>query len=135
MTSRAAITAVQDRSAVNIAAAAAGLVLIVGDGAGAVAREVASKARVLGAIGEVKNTEKALTSHGSTIPDFKNSRQVGEIKDTKRLSDSSQLRAQREHLQAAGREHVVVTGTNTKVSSTVEQQSTLVRRDDLGPKR
>ena len=132
---KGAITAVQDPSSVNIAAAAVGLVPIVGDGAGAMARGVASEARVLGAIGEVKNTEKALTSHGVTIPDFKNSRQVGEIKDTKRLSDSSQLRAQREHAQATGREHVVVTGTNTKVSSSVERQSTIVRRDDLGPKR
>ncbi|WP_428993395.1 putative toxin [Stenotrophomonas maltophilia] len=132
---KGAITAVQDPSAVNIAAAAVGLVPIVGDGAGTMARGVASEARVLGAIGEVKNTEKALTSHGATIPDFKDSRQVGEIKDTKRLSDSSQLRAQREHAQATGREHVVVTGTNTKVSSTVERQSSIVRRDDLGPKR
>ncbi|AWH46758.1 hypothetical protein C1926_17910 [Stenotrophomonas sp. ZAC14A_NAIMI4_1] len=132
---KGAITAVQDPSAINIAAAAVGLVPIVGDGAGAMARGVASEVRVLGAIGEVKNTDKALTSHGVTIPDFENSRQVGEIKDTKRLSDSSQLRAQREHAQATGREHVVVTGTNTKVSSTVERQSTVVRRDDLGPKR
>lgn len=132
---KGATTAIQDPSAVNIAAAAVGLVPIVGDGAGAMARGVASEARVLGAIGEVKNTEKVLTSHGTTIPDFNNSRQVGEIKDTKRLSDSSQLRAQREHAQATGREHVVVTGTNTKVSSTVERQSTVVRRDDLGPKR
>lgn len=132
---KGAVTAAQDPSAINIAAAAVGLVPIIGDGAGAMARGVASEARVLGAIGEVKNTEKALTSHGSTIPDFKNSRQVGEIKDAKRVSDSSQLRAQREHAQATGREHVVVTGVNTKVSSTVEQQSTIVRRDDLGPKR
>ncbi|MFL9583433.1 RHS repeat-associated core domain-containing protein [Stenotrophomonas sp. AB1(2024)] len=128
------VTAVQDPSAVNIAAAVVGLIPVVGDGAGAMARGVASEARVLGAIGEVKNTEKVLTSHGPTIPDYTNSRQVGEIKDTKRVSDTSQLRAQREHAQATGREHVIVTGANTKVSSTVERQSTVVRRDDLGPK-
>ncbi|QBG91778.1 RHS repeat-associated core domain-containing protein [Xanthomonas oryzae] len=99
----------------------------------ALVRGVASEIRVLDAIGEVKNTEKIVTSHGSTIPDFQNVRQVGEIKDTKRVSDTAQLKAQREHANNTGRDHVVVTGENTKVSKTVEQQSKVIRRDDLGP--
>jgi hypothetical protein len=69
-----------------------------------------------------------------TIPGFQNSKQVGDIKYAARVSDSSQLRAQREHAQATGREHVVVTGTNSRVSGTVENQSTVIRRDDLGPR-
>lgn len=101
----------------------------------ALTRGIASEARVLKSIEEVKNTEKVVTSQGRTIPDFQNARQVGEIKDTKRVTDSAQLRAQREHAQATGREHTVVTGTNTKVSGTVEQQSTVIRRDDLGPRK
>jgi hypothetical protein len=99
------------------------------------ARGVASEARVLKAMGEVKNTEKVVTSQGRSIPDFQNAKQVGEIKDTQRVSNTAQVRAQREHAQATGREHTVVTGTNTKVSSTVEQQSKVIRRDDLGPQR
>ncbi|MEJ1250065.1 RHS repeat-associated core domain-containing protein [Denitratimonas tolerans] len=97
------------------------------------ARGRASETRVLSDLGEAKNTEVVSTSQGRTIPDFQNSVQVGEIKDTARVSDSSQLRAQREHAQATGREHVVVTGTNTQVSGTVRNQSKVIRRDDLGP--
>lgn len=104
-------------------------------GPAALARGVASEARVLDALGEVKNTEKALTSHGNTIPDFQNARQVGEIKDAKRVSNTAQLRAQREFASETGREHTVVTGTNTKVSKTVDEQSKVIRRDDLGPER
>ena len=96
-------------------------------------RGIVSEARVLKNIGEVKNTEKVITSQGHSIPDFLNTRQVGEIKDTKRVTDTAQLRAQREHAEATGREHVVVTGTDTQVSKTVESQSTVIRRDDLGP--
>ncbi|MFD0739974.1 RHS repeat-associated core domain-containing protein [Lysobacter koreensis] len=99
------------------------------------ARGVMAEARVLKDIGEVKNTAKIDTSQGRSIPDFQNAKQVGEIKDTQRVSNTTQVRAQREHAQATGREHTVVTGTNTKVSSTVEQQSTVVRRDDLGPQK
>lgn len=84
-------------------------------------------------MGEAKNTSVVSTSQGRTIPDFQNPTQVGEIKDTARVSDSSQLRAQREHAQATGREHVVVTGSSTQVSGTVQSQSTVIRRDDLGP--
>ncbi|MCI1729157.1 MAG: putative toxin [Chiayiivirga sp.] len=138
------VEAVRDPSLANIAAAGVGLVPVVGDLAGkaikagsniveAGARGRASEARVLSDMGEVKNTGVVTTSRGRTIPDFENPVQVGEIKDTARLSDSSQLRAQREHAQATGREHVIVTGTNTRVSGTVQSQSTVIRRDDLGP--
>lgn len=85
-------------------------------------------------MGEKKNTEVAETSKGRTIPDFQNARQVGEIKDTKRVTDTRQLQAQREYAERTGREHTVITGKDTNVSRTVEQQSTIIRRDDLGPK-
>lgn len=78
-------------------------------GVGTMARGVASEARVLDALGEVKNTEKVVTSQGKTIPDFQNARQVGEIKDAKKVSDTTQIRAQREHAQATGREHTLIT--------------------------
>ena len=98
------------------------------------ARGVLSEARVLKSMGELKNTEKVVTSQGRSIPDFQSTKRVGEIKDTQRVSNTAQLRSQREHAQATGREHTVVTGTNTKVSGAVERQSTIIRRDDLGPK-
>jgi hypothetical protein len=99
----------------------------------ALTRGIASEARVLDALSEVKNTEKFATAQGDTIPDFVNSTTIGEIKDAKRVTDSAQLRAQRELAAQQGKDHVVVTGERTQVSSTVDQQSTVMRRDDLGP--
>lgn len=138
------VDAYNEPSLVNVTAAVVGLVPVIGDAAGktlktgshifeAVARGRKSEARVLSDMGEAKNTSVVSTSQGRTIPDFQNPTQVGEIKDTARVSDSSQLRAQREHAQATGREHVVVTGSSTQVSGTVQSQSTVIRRDDLGP--
>jgi RHS repeat-associated protein len=92
-----------------------------------------SETRVLEELGEKKNTQTFVTSEGNTIPDFTNSTQIGEIKDAKNVSNTSQIRAQREAANASGREHIVVTGTNTKVSKKVEEKSTVRRRDDLGP--
>ena len=105
----------------------------IGAGTAAMARGVVSEARVLKSMGEVKNTEKVVNAQGRSIPDFQNARQVGEIKDAKRVTDSSQLRAQREFANSTGREHTVVTGLNSKVSQIVEKLSTIVRRTDLGP--
>jgi RHS repeat-associated protein len=94
-----------------------------------------SEARVLDDLGEVKNTQVLSTSEGSTIPDFQNSRQVGEIKDAQRVSNTGQIRAQREAARESGREHVIVTGAGTNVSGPAQSGSTVVRRDDLGPRR
>jgi RHS repeat-associated protein len=94
-----------------------------------------SEQRVLNDMGEVKNTESIRTSHGTTIPDFQNSRQVGEIKDANRVNNTSQIRSQREAAQQSGRDHVIVTGTQTEVSRNAAQGSTVIRREDLGPNR
>jgi RHS repeat-associated protein len=94
-----------------------------------------SEGRVLDDMGQKKNTEKVTGSEGNSIPDFVNSKQVGDIKDTKVVTDSKQLRIQREAGANQNKEHVVVTGTNTKVSTTVKTKSTVVRRDDLGPQK
>jgi len=92
-----------------------------------------AESKVLKAIGEEKNTAKIEANGSTSIPDYQNATTVGEIKDTARLTDSKQLRTQRAGAQQAGKKHEIQTGTNTKVSSTVETQSTVVRRDDLGP--
>ena len=51
-----------------------------------------------------------------------------------RMTMSPQLRAQLEHARQTGRTHVVVTGTRTHVTSTVEDATTIIRRNDLGPR-
>jgi RHS repeat-associated protein len=93
----------------------------------------AAEAKVLQDIGEVKNTEKVLGKEGASIPDFQNSTTIGEIKDTKRVTDSSQLRIQKQAAQQTGKGHEIYTGVNTAVSEKAAQGSTVIRRTDLGP--
>ena len=94
-----------------------------------------SEKRVLGDMGEKKNTETVSTSEGDTIPDFQNSKQVGEIKDTKTVSNTAQIRAQKEVAATTGREHVIVTGKETHVTPNAAKDSKVIRREDLGPKK
>jgi len=106
------------------------------DVAQAMKRGRESEARVLDALGETKNTAKVRGCEGCSIPDYQNATTIGENKDAKRVTDSSQLRIQRGAAATSGREHVVQTGTNTRVTSTVERRGTRIeRRDDLGPKQ
>jgi RHS repeat-associated protein len=98
------------------------------------ARGLESEARTLSALGEVKNTEKVVGREGASVPDYMNRTTVGEIKDARRVTDSRQLRIQREAAAASGREHVVEAGTKARVSKAVQEQSTVRRRDDLGPR-
>ena len=93
----------------------------------------AAEARVLGDIGQAKNTGKVFGKEGASIPDFQNSTTIGEIKDTKRVTDSPQLRIQKEAAQQSGRTHEIYAGENAKVSEKAAQGSTVVRRTDLGP--
>jgi RHS repeat-associated protein len=104
------------------------------DVARALKRGRESEARVLDALGEAKNTGRVKGCEGCSIPDYQNATTIGDIKDAKRVTDSPQLRIQREAAAKSNREHVVQTGTNTRVSKTVQEQSTVRRRDDLGPK-
>jgi hypothetical protein len=89
---------------------------------------------VLADIGETKNTKKVSSAEGNAIPDFQNKTAIGEIKDTKKVSNTRQIRIQRQAAIDSGREHVIITGTKTKVSGNVEKSgSTIKRRNDLGP--
>jgi RHS repeat-associated protein len=105
-----------------------------GTGVSPTARGRASETRVLNDMGESKNTGKIVTSEGTTIPDFQNETQISEIKDRAVVSDSAQLRAQKEAAAASGKEHVLVTGTETHVTPNAAEGSTVIKRDDLGPK-
>jgi hypothetical protein len=56
------------------------------------------------------------TIYPNSIPDFQTEKVVGEIKDTKKVTDSPQLRIQKEAAEQSGRTHEIHTGVNTKVS-------------------
>jgi RHS repeat-associated protein len=97
------------------------------------AKGAASEARVLGDLGVAKNTEAVVGSEGRSIPDFQTNTTVGEIKDVKTMSNTKQLRIQKEAAADSGRQHQLHTGTNTKVTPNAENGTTVVRRPDLGP--
>ncbi|SKB09560.1 RHS repeat-associated core domain-containing protein, partial [Prosthecobacter debontii] len=91
--------------------------------------------KVLEDRGDQKNTETFSTSHGDTIPDFNNATQMGDVKDVKTLSNTAQMKAQREAAAAQGKEHVVVTGDKTNITTPMLQSgSKFERRSDIGPK-
>jgi hypothetical protein len=93
-----------------------------------------SEGRVLKDTGKEKNTKTFSTSQGDTIPDFVTEEEVGEIKDSKKVSNTRQMRAEREVAKDQEKDHVVITGNNTQVSQPLVQSgSKIVRRPDLGP--
>ena len=71
---------------------------------------------------------------GTTIPDgVRPNGTTVEVKDVKKLSDSSQLRRQSEISRQSGQKGEVITGTNSKVSKTVQDRMRVRRREDIGP--
>ena len=74
-------------------------------------------------------------TEGKSIPGFQNSKKVGEIKDTKTVSNTKQLRIQKEAAQNSQRKHELITGQNTHVTKNAAEGTTVVRRHDLGPKK
>lgn len=70
------------------------------------------------------------------IPDAKTDSLSIEIKDTKTVSLTKQLRIQTGAAKADGKTSVLVTGANTKISKPAEKAfDQVIRRDDLGPKK
>jgi RHS repeat-associated protein len=94
----------------------------------------ASETKVLNDLGVSKNTEKVAGTEGKSIPDFQTKTSVGEIKDAKQVSNTKQLRIQKEAAKQSGRQHELHTGTNTHVTKPAADGTKVVRRDDLGPK-
>ena len=66
------------------------------------AKGAASEAKVLSDLGATKNTEAVVGTEGKSIPDFQTSKTVGEIKDVKTVSNTKQLRIQKEAAQQSG---------------------------------
>ena len=100
------------------------------------ARGAASEARVLDDMGLTKNTTPVTGTAGKSIPDINTSTMVGDVKDVKVVSNTPQMQIQREVAGQTGREHVIVTGTNTHVTAPTQKPPTrIIRRDDLGPQQ
>jgi RHS repeat-associated protein len=101
----------------------------------------ANEATGLAVVGADKNTKPTTTvdpktgQTGTTIADGKHGDgQNVEVKDTKRVSDSKQLRLQNADSKASsGKASQVVTGEKTKVSSTVQENHEVIRTPSLGP--
>ena len=87
-------------------------------------------------MGLTKNTTAVVGTAGRSIPDINTSTMVGDIKDAKTVSNTTQIQIQREVAGQTGRDHVIVTGTNTHVTAPAQQPPTkIIRRDDLGPQQ
>ena len=102
------------------------------------ARGRASEARKLAQIGATKNTTKVATSTGDRIRDgTKADGTHVEIKDTKRLDNTAQLRGLDEAAGKAGKKLEIHTGMDTKISGNINSRTlpnTVVKQwDDLGP--
>jgi hypothetical protein len=70
-----------------------------------------------------------------TIPDAvrPNGRTV-DVKDVAELSETQQLRLQREYSRQRGQKPEIITGTKTKVPQEMEDNYIIRRRPDLGPR-
>lgn len=102
---------------------------------GPLARGRASETRVLNDLGLPKNNAKVSTSEGKAIPDALTSNKSIEIKDCISVSCTKQIRIQTGAARASGRQSVLVTGSNTRVSGPAKEAfDDIIRRPDLGPK-
>ena len=100
------------------------------------ARGIASEARVLADMGLTKNTAAVSTAEGRAIPDALTGTASYEIKDTARVSATSQVRIQTDAASAAGIKSVLVTGQNTRISGPAQAAfDQIITRPDLGPQQ
>ena len=103
-------------------------------------RGIKSEKRVLKEMGLEKNTQKFNTTDGVTgvetniIPDAVDSKTIYEIKDTKRVSNTKQIQAERATAKDLGKEFKIVAGEKTHVSRTIPENE-IIRRTDLGPQK
>ena len=93
-----------------------------------------SEVRVLQDLGLPKNTTAVFSYEGKSIPDALTSTMSLEIKDTKVVYLTRQLRIQSDSAAAAGLTPRLITGNQTRVAPTVSDVFEVFRRSDLGPK-
>lgn len=80
---------------------------------------------------------KRVTGDGSVSPpDAITKDAIIEVKDTKVLNFTSQIRAQRNLAKDNGKKYIIYTGKNTKISQTIKDDPSIEIRtlDYLGPK-
>jgi hypothetical protein len=65
-------------------------------------------------------------------PDGENETTIGEVKDTKTVSNTKQIRGEREVAKQAGKDFKIITGDKTKVSKNIPAKE-VVRKPYLGP--
>jgi RHS repeat-associated protein len=100
----------------------------------AMARGRAAEQRVLKEMDLEKNAEKVSTKEGKAIPDAMTDKVSVEVKDTKTVSATKQVRIQTEAARKSGRQSVLVTGEKTHVSKNAQESfDVVIRREDLGP--
>ena len=98
-----------------------------------------NEAKVLESIGEVKNTKKITTTLPDTkeivtvIPDAVTDTKLIEIKDTKAVYNTKQIRGERQAAKEIGKKFAIITGEKTHLSKKVEADE-IIRRKDIGPK-
>ncbi|WP_455586506.1 putative toxin, partial [Bacteroides sp.] len=108
------------------------------DGISAMKRGVQNEAKVLESIGEIKNTTRQTATLPGTsekvtvIPDAITDTKVIEIKDVKSLSNTKQIRGERQVAADAGKDFTIITGEKTHVSGNIPNGE-IVRRKDIGP--
>ncbi len=104
----------------------------------AMQRGVKNEAIVIADEGLTKNTKTFQTIDPKTKkpvnvkPDAVDANKVTEIKDTKRVSNTEQIRAEREVAKQQGKKFEIITGKKTKVSRNIPT-SEVRRRTDIGP--
>ena len=102
----------------------------------AMRRGVESEKRVLMDMGLEKNTQRLKVEKDgverTVIPDAVDANTVYEIKDAKRVSNTKQIRAERQKAKEEGKKFRIITGERTHVSSKIPEEE-IIRRKDLGP--
>ena len=104
----------------------------------ATVRGIRNEAKVIEDIGEVKNTVRKTTvlpetnEIVTTIPDVISNTKVIEIKDVKKLSNTKQIRAERQVAKDEGKTFEIITGEKTNISKNIPKEE-IIRRKDIGP--
>ena len=96
----------------------------------------AGESRVLNYMVLTKNTRPIAGTAGRSMPDINTSTVVEDIKEVKTVSNTKQIQIQRQVAVQTGRDHVIVTRTNTHVTAPGQRPPTkIIRRDNLGPQQ
>ena len=98
-----------------------------------------NEAKVLKDIGEVKNTQKFdvgndLMGEQKVIPDAITDKSIIEIKDTKAVYSTKQIRGEMELAKRENKQLEIITGEKTHISGNINQEEIkITRRKDIGP--